>query len=243
MEQGKNSYLVPFAIIIAGILIAGGVYFSNSNVPKEVADAGDMEDQDPLVPQDQQGEREISIRPIDENDHILGNPDAKVVIVEFSDLECPFCKAYHETLNRVIDVYGKEGEVVWVYRHFPLDALHSKARKEAEATECAAEQGGNSAFWDYTNRLYEITPSNNGLDLALLPQIAEDVGLDVEVFNNCLSEGRTADLVQEDYNEARGTGGTGTPHTIIIALDQKIPLQGAMPFESLKEILDQLLGE
>src|SRR3989338_2531696 len=101
-----------------------------------------------------------------DRDHLRGDPKATVKVVEFSDLECPFCKNFHRTMQQVMSEYS--GQVAWVYRHFPLDSLHSKARKEAEASECAAELGGNDGFWAYVDKLFEITPSNNGLDPNLL---------------------------------------------------------------------------
>lgn len=111
---------------------------------------------------------EADVAPVSPDEHIFGNPNASIFIIEYSDLECPFCKRFHETMKQAMEKYGKNGQVAWVYRHFPLDAIHSKARKEAEATECAAEQGGNEMFWKYTNKLMEITPSNNQLDPKLL---------------------------------------------------------------------------
>ena len=102
------------------------------------------------------------MRPISPDDHILGNVNAKIIIVEYSDLECPFCKMFHNTMHQVVE--KSNGNVAWVYRHYPILQLHPKAFHEAEATECAWEQGGNSAFWKYTDKLFEITPSNNGLD-------------------------------------------------------------------------------
>jgi protein-disulfide isomerase len=103
----------------------------------------------------------VDIRPVTEADHILGNPNAKIIIVEYSDLECPFCKQFHNTMHQII---SNNPDVAWVYRHYPIPQLHPKAFHEAEATECAWEQGGNDAFWKYTDTIYKITPSNNGLD-------------------------------------------------------------------------------
>ena len=117
----------------------------------------------------------INMKPISDSDHILGDKNAPVKIVEFSDTECPFCKRFHTTMQQVVK--DSNGQVAWVYRHFPLDQLHSKARKEAEATECAAEMGGNEKFWAYLNRLMEVTPANNGLDPAELLTIASYAGL------------------------------------------------------------------
>src|SRR3546814_20902810 len=75
--------------------------------------------------------------------HVLCIPDASGKGIEFSDFESPFCKGFHRTMGQVMEEYGQDGKVAWVYRHFPIDSIHSKARKEAQASECAAELGGN----------------------------------------------------------------------------------------------------
>src|SRR3989344_8885608 len=147
-ETPQNKFLVPLAIIVAGGLVATAIYFGGST-PVTYAP-------------DQSNSETIEIVPVTEKDHILGNRNAELVIVEYSDTECPFCKVFHNTMKEVISAYG--GEVAWVYRHFPIASLHSKASKEAEATECAAELGGNNMFWKYIDRLFEITVSNDSLD-------------------------------------------------------------------------------
>ncbi|MEK7480721.1 MAG: thioredoxin domain-containing protein, partial [Patescibacteria group bacterium] len=175
-------------------------------------------------------------------DHIRGNPDAAVKIVEYSDLECPFCKRFHSTMQQVVEEYGKDGRVAWVYRHFPLDALHSKARKEAEATECANELGGNTAFWTYIDKLIAITPSNNQLDPNQLPVIAGDIGLNREAFQTCLDAGKFADRVSADLSDAQAAGGSGTPYSIAIAKNgEKFPINGAQPYEEVKRIIELAL--
>ena len=134
-ESKPNNLTIPAAIVIAGVLIAGAVYLGGSSFTGSPASS--------------ETGGEIEINPIGDKDHILGSPNAKIVVVEYSDTECPFCKSFHETMNRIVDEYGKNGDVAWVYRHFPLDTIHSKARKEAEATECAAQLGGDAQFWGY----------------------------------------------------------------------------------------------
>ncbi|HEY4512123.1 MAG TPA: thioredoxin domain-containing protein [Candidatus Paceibacterota bacterium] len=109
-----------------------------------------------------------NMEPVTAKDHIKGNSSAPVKIVEYSDLECPFCKRFHATMLEVMSTYGKDGKVAWVFRHFPLAQLHSKAPKEAEAAECAAELGGNDGFWKFVDKINELTPSNNKLDQAVI---------------------------------------------------------------------------
>ncbi len=189
-----------------------------------------------------------AVKPVDGEDHILGNPDAPVKLVEFSDFECPFCKRFHRTMKRLMDEYGKDGKVAWVYRHFPLDSLHSKARKEAQAAECANELGGNEAFWAYADRLFEVTPSNDRLDLALLPRIAQKIGLDRAKFEACLEGdargGKYAAHIEADVQDATASGGTGTPFSLVIAPNGKIfPINGAQPYAAVKSIIDLALKE
>ena len=231
MSMDKLS--VPIAIIIAGGLVAGALYYSNIKGAKELTKT--QVSPTTTVPT-------IDMRPVTSADHILGNPNADLIIVEYSDLECPFCKQFHSTLQRVMDEYGKDGKVAWVYRHFPIDGLHPKARKEAEATECANELGGPTKFWQYTNMIYQITNSNNSLDPLELPKIAKSVGLDVNAFNTCLSSGKYASLVEADYQDAVKAGGRGTPNSILVSKDgTKTTVQGAQSYEALKAVIDALL--
>ncbi len=217
------------AIIVAGVLIAGAIL-----VPK----ISGRESAKNIQPE--KNNKEIVIKPISAEDHILGSKDAKIVIVEFSDTECPFCKRFHPIMQKIIAEY--KGQVAWVYRHFPLDALHSKARKEAEATECAAEQGGNDAFWKYIDRVFEVTPGNDGLDEKELYNIADYAGLDKAKFTECLASGKYASKVDEQSKDGASAGVEGTPQSIILTKDgQKIPLSGAQPFEAVKAEIDRLL--
>jgi protein-disulfide isomerase len=214
-----------------------------SSEKKSTTNTGNQPQQ-PAVQQDtaQQGGNLENVTPVSSKDHIRGNPNAPVKIVEYSDTECPFCKKFHESMKQVIGEYGKNGKVAWVYRHFPLDQLHSKARKEAEATECAAELGGNDKFWSYLDRLMEVTPANNGLDPAELPKIASYVGLDAVKFNECLTSGKYAQKIEEHVQNAVATGGQGTPWSIVIGKNgKKYPLSGAQPYESIKQLVQTAL--
>jgi len=232
-ETKQNNLFVPAAIVLAGALIGGAVYFgirssNGANVfsPQGEEFTGDLE----------------QMMPITSEDHIRGNPNAPVIIVEYSDTECPFCKSFHPTMQRVMEEYGDK--VAWVYRHFPLDQIHSKADTEAEATECAAELGGNAAFWKYLDRLFEVTPSNNNLDPAELPKIAQYVGLDVQEFNTCLASGKYAQHVENETQNAVATGGNGTPWSIVVAANgKKYPLSGAQPYEVVKQLIELALQE
>lgn len=239
-EQKRNALTVPLAIVVAGALIAGALFLTTKNKSQSPDTA--------KVAETQSAQNEITIEPVIADDHILGSPKAPIMIVEFSDTECPFCKDFHTTMHKVIDTYGKTGKVAWVYRHFPIDKLHPKARKEAEATECAAELGGNDIFWKYIDSLYKKTPSNNGLDPSMLSLIAVESGLNKAEFETCLNSGKYADKVEKQYQDAATAGGQGTPYTVIITKYEKIPInEGAIPFSggpiNMKLILDDLVSK
>lgn len=231
----KNNFAVPVAIVVAGALIAGAVYFSARG--NSVATAPQ-----PQVPAENTGGLE-QLAPITSSDHIRGNPNAPVKIVEYSDMECPFCKRFHSTMQRVMDEYGKDEKVAWVYRHFPLDSIHSKARTEAVASECANELGGNDAFWKFTDRFFVLTPSNDQTSIAVvLPQIAREISLDETKFNSCLTSKKYDTHIQNDIDNAVATGGRGTPWSIVItASGKKYPLSGAQPYEAVRQLIELAL--
>jgi protein-disulfide isomerase len=189
--------------------------------------------------------RATKIRPVSlGRDHIRGDASAPVTLIEYSDFECPFCKRFHLTAKKLVE--ESKGQVRWVYRHFPIDQLHPvKARKEAAASECAAELGGNDAFWKFADRFYELTPSNNRTDVdTVLPQIAREVGLDEGQFASCVSSGRHDRRIEEDRQNAIATGGRGTPWSIIMSKNSKTyPLSGAQPYAVVKQLVDLALQE
>ncbi len=232
----ENKISTPIAIIFAGILIAGAVLYGTKDGSSTTSDS------DTAAPKRDTGSLE-EMRPVSESDHIRGNLNAKVFVVEYSDTECPYCKQFHTTMKQVMDEYGNRGEVAWVYRHFPLDQLHSKARNEALALECAAELGGNDKFWAYTDRIYEITPTNNGLDPAELPKIAQYVGLNINEFNTCMASNKYAKKVESDAQNGIATGARGTPWNIVVTQDgDKRSLPGAYPYTAVKQLIDEVLA-
>lgn len=230
---------VPVAIIIAGGLIAAAMYFGKGQMPSQTTSANPQTGDAPAAAQP--AEPSVGqVRAVTDEDHMRGPKNAMVAVIEYSDTECPFCKRFHPTMQQLVKEYPND--VRWVYRHFPLDAIHPKARKEAEATECANELGGNDKFWAYVDRLFEITPSNNNLDPSELPKIAEFVGLNRTQFESCLNSGKYAQHVADDLTDAQAAGGSGTPYSVVLAANgQKLPLSGAQPYSAVKQLVDQAL--
>lgn len=184
------------------------------------------------------------VRPADpDRDHLYGNPEARVSLVEYSDFECPYCKRFHPTAKALVD--ASDGQVNWVYRHFPLGFHNPMAQQEAEASECAAELGGNDAFWRFADTLYERTASNGkGMPGGDLGALAEEIGLDRTAFEACLESGRHAARVQADYKEGIALGISGTPGNILRNNEtgKVLVRAGAQPLARLQAVIEQLAG-
>lgn len=235
--MNSTNLSIPISIVIAGAFIAGAIFFATGRSSSN-NDAGVPQQPTPQATGDFEAMKEIS-----SSDHVRGNPNAPVKIVEYSDFECPFCKSFHSTMRQVVEEYGN---VAWIYRHFPLDQLHPvKSRKESVASECANELGGNDAFWKFADRFFELTPSNNQTDIdTVLPQIAKEIGLDVGTFNTCLESGKFDAHIEEDVQNAFATGGNGTPWSIVVAKNgKKYPLSGAQPVENVKALIETALRD
>jgi protein-disulfide isomerase len=175
-------------------------------------------------------------------DHVYGNPNAPVSLIEYSDFECPFCKRFHATANEIVDAYG--GKVNWVYRHFPLSMHNPGAQKEAEASECVAQLGGNDAFWKFANAIYARTKSNgNGFPLDQLVPLGREIGLDEKQLKECIDAAKYASRVQEDLDEGIQVGITGTPANFLLRNDtgEVILKVGAQPSDAIKPDIDKLL--
>ena len=174
------------------------------------------------------------------DDRVRGNKNAKVALIEYSDLECPYCKMFHPTMQQVMKEYGDK--VKWVYRDYPLN-FHQNAQKEAEAGWCINELGGNDAFWKFIDAIFERTTSNGtGFALDKLGPLAKEVGVDQTKFQKCLDSGKYTQKVQDQMAKGSEEGVTGTPGTIILAENggtQLIP--GALPYESIKPMIDAAL--
>lgn len=230
-SSGSN-LAIPAAIIIGFALIAVSIYLSGGRDNGQVANTPGEEDTSASMD---------NINPVTAEDHIRGNPNAPIVIVEYSDFDCPFCKSFHVTMQKIIEEYGPSGKVAWVYRHFPLTSLHPSAGYIAEASECVAELGGNDAFWKFTDMVFGERGTNDLTDLSQLPSYAEAAGVSVTAYEECVASGRNREKVDEDAANAQMIGARGTPHSIIIVGDQKFPINGAEPYERVKMLIDGLI--
>jgi protein-disulfide isomerase len=174
-----------------------------------------------------------------------GDAKAKVMLVEFSDYQCPFCGRYaNDTYSKIYDDYVKTGKVKYVLRNFPLEQLHPNAEKAAEAAECAGEQG---KYWEMHERLFK---NQNQLDAKEMPGHAVVLGMDTAKFQQCLDTGKFTAKVKADQADGAKLNVTGTPTFFFGYPDPKDPtklmaikkLSGAQPLNAFTGILDELLN-
>ena len=238
-----QTMIIPLAIVLAGALIAGGIYMSGTTAKNAGANGANVGQA--------LAKANVVVEPVTPADHVLGNPKtAKITMIEYSDLECPFCKIYHATLEKIYAENKDSGKIAWVYRHSPIVQLHSKSPKESEATECAAGLGGNDVFWKYLTALFNDTPSNNGLSLSKLYDFADTAGLDAKAFKTCLDSGKYATKISEQITAAQKAGVEGTPYTVFVMDGKNVPLVdkdgnglGALPYDQMKQIVDSLINK
>ena len=164
-----------------------------------------------------------------DNAAVKGEENAEIVIVEFSDFQCPFCERFYtETLPQIEENYIKTGKAKLAYRHLPLVNLHPQAFKAAEASECANEQG---KFWEYHDKIFE---NQALLSDTIFSTWAGELGLDIEKFDECLSSGKYQDKVSKDMSDADSYGASGTPTFFV---NGRI-LVGAQPFSAFQQAIE-----
>ncbi len=205
-------------------------YEQNANMAGNVNNAAA-----PVADQVPQAENIDNLEYPTAEDFVRGDDNAKIAIIEYSDFDCPFCASFHETTKQILKEYP--GEVKWIYRHFPLEQLHPESRAKAIASECAALQGGNDAFWAFADEMFGGSFTISNINTA-----AANIGLDVNAFASCLANEDTASAVDYDVNTALDVGVQATPGGYVVNLDTEsvIPLRGAEPIENFRSIIDNL---
>lgn len=223
--QDKNDYSVPGSILLGAVIIAGAIIYVGGGAKPQSnlaavsnPDIGKQEDQSVPIP-------------VTERDHIRGNPQAKVTLVEFSDFQCPFCRAFHPKLQEVMQEFGQD--IRWVYKHFPLTSIHPEALPAAMASECVWEQKGDDGFWKFADAMFL---NQESLGKELYEDVAKDLGVNMQEFASCMEEGRYISKVQEDVELGVEVGVEGTPSTFM----NGIPVQGGANAQLAPAIQGQL---
>lgn len=191
--------------------------------------------------------QELSATDIDiDGAAFLGNPDAAVTLVEFTDYQCPFCRRHSvDTKPRIVETYVETGKLRYMIREFPIASLHPQATKAAEAALCAGDQG---KYWEMHTTLFANQKRLQPQDLRTY---AGELGLDTTTFNRCFEGNKYAARVRQDQKDGIAAGVRGTPTFFLGVTDPKNPgqfratrmLSGALPFDSFKRAIDELLAD
>jgi len=229
----NNSLGFSLTILISGIIIAGAIFISRTNFIGEFFNDRKETEFTEEAPK---------IQPITKDDHILGNPDADVIIIEYSDFECRFCKEFHTTMRRIMDDYGADGRVAWVYRQLPLDEIHINARRISLTSECIAKNGGNAKFWEFTNNVFDNAPAS--ILKINTDQIVANLGFNIEEIDLCTQKPETILAVENDLKDAEYFKEIdpefGTPYNIIITkTGLSSNISGSISYQALKDIIEQ----
>lgn len=253
-EEGtpsKEAWIIAGSILLGGLIISASI-LSSSGKFQRLADSGSAAVAQPSgnpTPTAQQpaGQPSGPVKVSVDNDPVLGNNNAPITLIEFSDYECPFCKkSFTDLLPDLKKNYIDTGKVKLVYRDFPL-SFHANAEKEAEAAECARSLGTDATYYKFHDQIFTKTTSNGtGLALTELPVIAKNLGLNVNQFQQCLDSGKFKDEVAKDIADGTAAGVSGTPSWIVgtSSKDGQIEgklIVGAQPFSSFKGAIDELL--
>lgn len=157
----------------------------------------------------------IALDPVTERDHVRGNASSGIYAIEYSDFECPFCKAFHLGMKGVVE---KHPDVGFVFRHYPLDHRFPLSRREAEASECAYAEKGHAGFFRYLDLIFKTTESENSLSENDLFDIARIAKLDEARFKSCY-DGRDFSEYVEKNRVGGVLSGVGLVPSVILMKD------------------------
>ena len=215
--------------VLLGITLSHKNAIDDTNSNNNVAVNNNNQAQQPTDPNNPPSPQLSDVSKPTSADHVRGSLNAKVVMIEYSDFQCPYCKMAHATLKQLVSDY--KGQVAWVFRNFPLESIHPYAKKGAEAAECASEQG---KFWEYADKLYD---NQSSFSDTYFTQAATELGLDMTKFNSCLTSEKYSSKIEASAQEAAKAGITGTPG--IFVNDQFV--RGALPIDNFKQVIDTLV--
>lgn len=238
ISVNKNTLLIVILVVLA--FVAGTLWNRTQTLEAQLKNGAPTTGTNTQQPPAVRTELKIQ-KPDAKKDHWQGDTNARFVMVEYSDLECPFCKQFHPTITQAFTDYA--GKVAHVYRHFPL-SFHQNAQKEAEAAECANELGGADTFWKYQDEIFSRTTSNGlGFSLDNLGPLAAELGMNQTTFQQCLDTNKYEQKVKDQLNEGSTSGVQATPTTVVY--DMKTGkthlVEGALPAEQFKTEVDAFM--
>ncbi|PIQ77556.1 disulfide bond formation protein DsbA [Candidatus Peregrinibacteria bacterium CG11_big_fil_rev_8_21_14_0_20_46_8] len=250
MFKNQNSSFI-IAIIFAAIAISGSLVFfalqiSTQNSSANLSEAIEQgiqqyvtEQQDAVRKAQEDANKPKSVvGDFRDDDAAIGDPDAPVTMIEFSDFQCPFCrKFYNESFQQLKTEYIDTGKVFFVYRDFPL-AFHDGATPAAKAAECARQQGGDAQYFKMHDKIFDgqnlLGQGTVDIPEQDLQKYARELGLNMNTFASCYDSDSIAQEIQKDIADGKRAGVQGTPGFVI----NNQLVEGAQPYEYFKNIID-----
>jgi len=235
-----DTFAIPIAIIIAGVIIALGIFFANKNAAtKDTANTNDTTNTD-VAGTDTYASATTSIG----ESAFLGNKDkAKVAIVMYTDYQCPYCETFEEeTLGEIVTNYVNSDQVIFVFRNFPLDFHGEISYNTAYAGECVYDQLGSEKLAEFHSQAYLAA------DMTAVNAVAQGLGVDMTKYNACVTNQTFKGRVDADFTAGQAAGVSGTPGFVVGTLDKdgnvtgKL-IEGAYPYASFKAVIDEMLAK
>lgn len=230
--SARKNLMYSTAIIIAGLAIAAAILIGRGTFNiRTTNDLPDFSNTDAYT----------ALTPIDlAADHILGNPNAPVLIVEYSDFNCAYCQVFYSTMQQLMKDHGQGGDVAWVYRHLPI--ITEDSLQISLASECVADAGGNDAFWKFTDELFAREQGTH-VDVNKLTEYAVQAGADRATYTACVANNPHRERVQDITRNAITLGVQGTPDTFAIVKEKVYPIDaGALPYAKLTQRLSEIIA-
>lgn len=217
------------AIVVAGVVIAGAILYTNAHPTPSAAANVQANTAGQNVPAN------VNVAAPSAEDHIVGSPTAEVVLIEYSDFQCPFCSMVYPTIKNIVDNSG--GKVAWVMRNFPLTSIHPEALPAAEAAECIAAQLGSKGYFGYADAVFA---NQDKLSPSYSRTVAQQLGANMQQYDSCLSAGTYKSKIAAQETEAENNGGQGTPYTVVYGKGKQVPVSGALPQAQFESVIQSL---
>lgn len=225
MQPARKEWILPGAIIFAGIILAVAIFVTQHHIGTNT-----------------NGNPKAAL-PVSTNDHVLGKPTAPIVVIEYADIDSPYAKDFQQVMEEVMQKYGSNGNVAWVFRHFPFASDDPNAEEHAEAAECVAAEGGSDGFFGFIDAMQAAAPGDNIFDPKGYDTLVQNLGLSTGSFDTCLTAHTYKKAVQTDYDNAIAVGATGSPYSIIEIKGQApIVIAGSVPYSTMEKIIDTALA-
>lgn len=231
--SSKFHFTTPVAIIVAAIIL-GGSHLGYALLAKPTTAAAPT--------------TIFAGRPVDDTDLATDNVKSKVIVMEYSDTECPFCAQLHPTITKLREEYASK--ISFVYRYFPLTQIHPHAFEESRAIYCVGKLLGANKRMEYINQMFteKLNKKNMVLPEGGKEALAKNVGVSEAAFSTCLASQESSDAINASMQDGVTAGVQGTPATFILLKNKKgyevvSMVDGARPYEYLKAAIDQALAK